>query len=140
MKHFTLEDNAQGISIEFEPGDSSVGLVDAFGISDGLDGYLFVNPEQLRALHRLIGQALERYDEPERAMSGWIEYREREVPVAPDVRVDVRFHNGEEAFGDPAETWAWGVNDNPVDYNIVAYRLHQPNVYAQFADVTVVTE
>ena len=54
---------------------------------------------------------------------GWIEWSGGECPVSGDPVVDVKFMDGETAFGHSNE-WIWSIND--VNGDIVAYRLHEP--------------
>lgn len=54
---------------------------------------------------------------------GWIACATGECPVSGDPVVDVKFRDGETAFGHSNE-WIWSIDDGSSD--IVAYRLHKP--------------
>lgn len=72
-------------------------------------------------------------------VDGWIDWPGGECPVPRGTLVDVRYRNGSELFGLPADESVrnspdahqeyWDNDDNPRD--IIAYRLHQPQEAVQ---------
>lgn len=75
-------------------------------------------------------------------MSDWIEWKGGKCPVENGALVDVMFRNGSKSFGVPAGDsvtkspnahQVYWDNDNN-DYDIIAYRLHQPEQAAPVAD------
>lgn len=73
---------------------------------------------------------------------GWIEWKGGECPVKFGTLVDAKFRNGEVTFHAKAGFWrddggsnehyspvAWGHNET--DYDIIAYRLHQPQEWPE---------
>jgi len=58
---------------------------------------------------------------PEQIADGWIEHDGGPCPVPLAIRVTIMCRGGG-TDTDEAHCWWWGRNENPVDYEIIAYR------------------
>ena len=76
----------------------------------------------------------------------WIEWKGGECPVEVGTLVDVRYRNGEENFHVEAGIWIYTSGSDPEalahdwihddnDYDIIAYRLHQPEPVKSWHDL-----
>lgn len=54
---------------------------------------------------------------------GWISWKGGEQPVADDVKVDLKFSDGDSVEGSMADRWNWGRGDGWADPEITHYRL-----------------
>ena len=62
---------------------------------------------------------------------GWIEWNGGDCPVGEGDRIDVKFSDGDEFF-DVSSYWGWGADAGCC--NIIAYRLHKPDVKPEFCE------
>jgi len=86
-------------------------------------GYLSINGEyKLQALEI----ALPVLEQQERGEGEWIEWDGGDCPVGEEVKVDVRFRNGEIDEGLSAGGWVWLCSpESNYERDIIAYRVVQ---------------
>ena len=68
---------------------------------------------------------------PKSDADGWIEWNGGDCPVGEGDRIDVKFSDGDEFF-DVSSYWGWGADAGCC--NIIAYRLHKPEVKPEFCE------
>jgi hypothetical protein len=138
---FEFQKTAGDFAVEYEDGDASVGLHPTWITTFMGETEWMMPVDDLRTLHRLITEALAAYDGQGQQAEGdgWIEWAGGECPISKDCNVYIRFRDMDE----PRET---GIAGSLRWYHIgssgdiVAYRLHRENVYAEFSDLYEVTE